>query len=393
MILLQRDVIEDAEGNYEPLRDQKGGMENPDIFWHFIKVGRSCTEKLAKNRPEMVQVLKAFDIFISQQNTQASSIRTVSSHVTGIPLLFETPNSRPASLNIPGGNSTTHRLSPEMRATSPFWMPQSQAQPGYQTPPTISTNQSIASNHVMVRRSPLPSPSTPSYPVPHQMVNHNGIGNGTPGLYNHHQQMINPFQPYDPVAAASPLALNIGGGTLLQAYNPNPPSATPQQSPSSSVLQNATRSRNPSQVNGIPELTNIPNTQHDNIAQAIPAASHGSPMPALSIDIVKLQQGHSPLPAASQPFQNARQANPSNFVAVAPPQTNITEPYNQDNDDFLPVFLLERKDEDTKEKVEQAEGTDDEEHSEWTRDEQEDGPATVIPLITELGIKDSKDQQ
>lgn len=71
---LQRDVIEDAEGNYEPLRDQKGGIENPDIFWHFIKVGRSCTEKLAKNRPEMVQVLKAFDLFISQQNTQASSI-------------------------------------------------------------------------------------------------------------------------------------------------------------------------------------------------------------------------------------------------------------------------------------------------------------------------------
>jgi len=243
-------VIEDAEGNYEPLRDQKGGLENPDIFWHFIKVGRSCTEKLAKNRPEMVQVLKAFDLFISQQNTQASSIRTVSSHVTGIPLLFETPNSRPASLNIPGGNSTTHRLSPEMRATSPFWMPQSQAQPGYQTPPTLSTNQSIASNHAMVRRSPLPSPS---YPVP-QMVNHNG----TPGLYNHHQQMINPFQPYDPVAAASPLALNIGGGgTLLQAYNPTPPSATPQQSPSSSVLQNATRSRNPSQANGIPETTGI----------------------------------------------------------------------------------------------------------------------------------------
>lgn len=73
-LILKRDVIEEAEGNYETLRDAKGGNDNPDIFWHFIKVGRSCTEKVAKIRPEMVQVLKAFDSFLSQQNTQASII-------------------------------------------------------------------------------------------------------------------------------------------------------------------------------------------------------------------------------------------------------------------------------------------------------------------------------
>lgn len=316
---------------------------------------------------------------------------TVSSHVTGIPLLFETPNSRPASLLLPGGNSTTHRLSPEMRATSPYWMPQSQAQAGYQTPPTVSTNQSIASNQIKanipssqaqqqqlalqadmhVRKSPLPSPST-NYALP-PMTHNNALGTATPGLYNQQQQMINPFQQQQ---NEPPTPLYIGG-TLLQAYNP----AHPQQhSPSLPQRQNQDRSRNPSQQNGAADVTNASSRPENYSAvPTIPTSTFVPVAPRASVP--QLQQ--------FQP-QNA-QRNAGSFPAEA---TIPVKPINEEGDEFLPVFVLERKGDDCKPgKVDQSEVTDDEDHSEWTRDEHEDGPATVIPLITELGIKDSKDPQ
>jgi hypothetical protein len=54
-------MIEDTEGNFDILKDPKGGPDNPDVFYILIKLGRSCTEKIAKNRPEMVQVLKSLE--------------------------------------------------------------------------------------------------------------------------------------------------------------------------------------------------------------------------------------------------------------------------------------------------------------------------------------------
>jgi len=67
-------MIEETEGNFEILKDHKGGLDNPDVFYILTKLGRNCTERFPKNRPEMVQVLKSLETS-NPQATQASSIR------------------------------------------------------------------------------------------------------------------------------------------------------------------------------------------------------------------------------------------------------------------------------------------------------------------------------
>ena len=58
-------MVEESE-NLETLRDLKGGQDSSDIFIKLIILGKSCTRRLAKERPEMVQVLKTLDGFFSQ---------------------------------------------------------------------------------------------------------------------------------------------------------------------------------------------------------------------------------------------------------------------------------------------------------------------------------------
>lgn len=315
----------------------------------------------------------------------------MSSQVTGIPLLFETPNSRPASLLIPAGGSTTHRLSPEMRATSPYWMPQSQV--GYQTPPsTTSTNQSIASNprhnqfqgnHAppqqqqgpqgedassMVRRSPLPSPSF-GYPIP--QMNNNGMPNATPGIYTHNQQMMKP-QYGSPILMESPIPaapLNIGEPAGLLQIN--------AQSPPNLFLNQASpRVRNPSK-NEAAAITHKNETTLQSTSPSQPTIQ-----PEASFNNGREPTKAIPVPTPTESLQDSLGQQ-----TIAPATISDKHP---DVDDFLPVFLLEKKAEEVKDKGDPAECTDDEDHNEWTADEQ-DGPATVIPLITELGIKDPQD--
>jgi len=65
-------MVEDAEGNFEALRDLKAGSECADVFWLLIKIGKNCTTRLAKERPELSQVLKSLDSNMAM--SQASSI-------------------------------------------------------------------------------------------------------------------------------------------------------------------------------------------------------------------------------------------------------------------------------------------------------------------------------
>jgi interleukin-1 receptor-associated kinase 1 len=65
-----KDLFDETE-NPEVLKDQRGGQDSPDVFWILVKLGKACTQRLAKDRPEMVQVLKSLEGLMSQ----ASSIR------------------------------------------------------------------------------------------------------------------------------------------------------------------------------------------------------------------------------------------------------------------------------------------------------------------------------
>ncbi|XP_035714820.1 pelle-like serine/threonine-protein kinase pik-1 isoform X2 [Folsomia candida] len=93
-----KDMVEEFEGITDKLKDAKGGGDNPDVFPVLVNLGRHCTERLAKKRPEMVEVLKSLEAAMPYAT---SSIRTLSTHVTGLPYLFELPISRPGSLGIP----------------------------------------------------------------------------------------------------------------------------------------------------------------------------------------------------------------------------------------------------------------------------------------------------
>jgi len=61
----QKDIFEETE-NVEALKDPKGGSENPDIFWILVRQAKLCTQRLAKERPEMASVLKSLDGLMSQ---------------------------------------------------------------------------------------------------------------------------------------------------------------------------------------------------------------------------------------------------------------------------------------------------------------------------------------
>ncbi|CAG7832147.1 unnamed protein product [Allacma fusca] len=184
-----KDMVEEAE-NVENIRDIKGGQDTSDIFLQLITLGKNCTRRIAKDRPEMSLVLKSIEGFF----TQPSNIRTVSSHVTGLPFLFETPSRAPSL--VPTATSV-HRLSPEiraateMRAVSPYWTPPQPQhvfmnQYGHQVPlgnPIIAKPPQTDSIASSPRRSPLsfvphsPSPSPQSYTNPVTLSDNNQQSN------------------------------------------------------------------------------------------------------------------------------------------------------------------------------------------------------------------------
>lgn len=58
---LQKDLVEDCD-NVEKLKDLKPGVnEHSDIFQVLLNLGKLCTEKIPKRRPEMVEVLKQME--------------------------------------------------------------------------------------------------------------------------------------------------------------------------------------------------------------------------------------------------------------------------------------------------------------------------------------------
>jgi len=59
------------------LKDAKGGPDNPDVFYILMKLGRNCVEKLAKNRPEMVQVLKNLEVSVPLATQSSISISQI----------------------------------------------------------------------------------------------------------------------------------------------------------------------------------------------------------------------------------------------------------------------------------------------------------------------------
>lgn len=65
-------MVEDFEGITDKLKDTKGGHDNPDVFPVLLNLGKHCTERLPKKRPEMVEVLKSLE---AAQPHATSSIR------------------------------------------------------------------------------------------------------------------------------------------------------------------------------------------------------------------------------------------------------------------------------------------------------------------------------
>lgn len=77
-------MVEEFEGITDKLKDAKGGGDNPDVFPVLVNLGRHCTERLAKKRPEMVEVLKSLEAAMPYA-TSSISKKSIKMHVYEFP--------------------------------------------------------------------------------------------------------------------------------------------------------------------------------------------------------------------------------------------------------------------------------------------------------------------